>query len=323
MATFTAGFIKNLSAVKDNITLRVRILRTWMQTLYNKQHIKNMELILMDEHDNKLQAYVKMALVNKFKHQLEKLRKMGNLVVACNDLDNYDKNGKAWKKKPLTLTDVEISRYLSTFIPLTFVVLLKDMDVEEDPEEDLEEDIPRAVASPPGSPPISPSPLSESSSDSDSTTPVTTDSTFWVSPLSSTFEVGGPSSGMETRQFEIAITRTGVDRIQRRMDAFDVDIGFVEHATTRLEDDVLAPQAHVKTAKAKQLQTEQDSVSDKEEFQRIEREIFNMHIWVSGLLSEAIGRGAVEARPSESIDVLAVYGDARPARSQVPPDGSQ
>nr|GEW34839.1 hypothetical protein [Tanacetum cinerariifolium]GFA12949.1 hypothetical protein [Tanacetum cinerariifolium] len=191
-----------------------------------------------------------------------------------------------------------------------------------DVEEDLEEDIPHAVASPPGSPPISPSPLSESSSDSDSTTPVTTDSTFWVSPLSSTFEVRGPSSVSSPHHISW-VMRTGVDRIQRRMDAFDVDIGFVKHATTRLEDDVLAPHAHVNTAKAKQLQTEQDRVSDKEEFQRIEREIFNMHIWVSGLLSEAIGRGVVEARPSESIDVLAVYGDARPARSQGPPDGSQ
>ncbi|GKD19022.1 replication protein A 70 kDa DNA-binding subunit B, partial [Tanacetum coccineum] len=28
-------------------------------------------------------------------------------VVACEDLDNYDKNGKARKKKPLTLLDDE------------------------------------------------------------------------------------------------------------------------------------------------------------------------------------------------------------------------
>ncbi|GJZ27631.1 hypothetical protein Tco_0572278, partial [Tanacetum coccineum] len=31
MATFTAGFISDLSAVKDNIILSVCILRTWMQ----------------------------------------------------------------------------------------------------------------------------------------------------------------------------------------------------------------------------------------------------------------------------------------------------
>ncbi|GJU55377.1 replication protein A 70 kDa DNA-binding subunit B [Tanacetum coccineum] len=131
-----------------------------------------MEMILMDEQNNKLQASVRMKLVNKFKHQLEegsavtlqcyslgeiqpKFRIVNNRmrlsflsntvvekctdfkgsvhgfdfrpfntitglrveedgqfdvigqVVACDDLDNYDKNGKAGKKKPLTLIDVE------------------------------------------------------------------------------------------------------------------------------------------------------------------------------------------------------------------------
>ncbi|GJR97319.1 nucleic acid-binding, OB-fold protein [Tanacetum coccineum] len=55
MATFIVGFISDLSAIKDNITLRM---------LFGQ-------------------------------------------VVACDDLDNYDKNGKAGKKKPLTLIDVE------------------------------------------------------------------------------------------------------------------------------------------------------------------------------------------------------------------------
>ncbi|GJS19002.1 replication protein A 70 kDa DNA-binding subunit B [Tanacetum coccineum] len=98
-----------------------------------------MEMILMDEQNNKLQASVRMKLVNKFKHQLEEgsavtlqcyslgsvhgfdfrpfntitgLRveedgQFGMNVVAYDDLDNYDKNGKAGKKKPLALIDVE------------------------------------------------------------------------------------------------------------------------------------------------------------------------------------------------------------------------
>ncbi|GJW96113.1 replication protein A 70 kDa DNA-binding subunit B, partial [Tanacetum coccineum] len=44
------GYVNDLSVVKDNIILRVRILRTWMQEVYGKQHIKNMEFIIMDEH---------------------------------------------------------------------------------------------------------------------------------------------------------------------------------------------------------------------------------------------------------------------------------
>ncbi|GJT61352.1 hypothetical protein Tco_1004885 [Tanacetum coccineum] len=40
-------------------------------------------------------------------------------------------------------------------------------------------------------------------------------------------------------------------------------------------------------------------------------------------MSEVMGWGAVEALPSESIDVLAVYGDAKRLEPQGPPDGSQ
>lgn len=50
MATFVSGDIKELSDVKDNIKLRVRILRTWMQPVYWKPHIINMEMIVMEEH---------------------------------------------------------------------------------------------------------------------------------------------------------------------------------------------------------------------------------------------------------------------------------
>ncbi|GJR50663.1 hypothetical protein Tco_1401184 [Tanacetum coccineum] len=161
------------------------------------------------------------------------------------------------------------------------------LDVEEDPEEeqymDIEEDISHVVAPHAGSPPILPLHISKSSSDSDSVDLVTTDRTFWVPPSGSTFEIGGPSSvssppphllghevrrlredtetlygsvktltwGMKTCRTEIATTRTRVDRIRRRMDAFDVDITFIEQATTRVEDDVIALQARTETAEAR------------------------------------------------------------------------
>ncbi|GJX26424.1 replication protein A 70 kDa DNA-binding subunit B [Tanacetum coccineum] len=50
MATFVSGYISDLSPMKDNIKLCVQIIRTWLHPVYNKQHIKNMELIVMDEH---------------------------------------------------------------------------------------------------------------------------------------------------------------------------------------------------------------------------------------------------------------------------------
>ncbi|PWA68832.1 replication protein A 70 kDa DNA-binding subunit B [Artemisia annua] len=172
MATYVAGFINDLSAVKDNIKLRVRIVRSWMQDVYGKQGLKNMELVIMDEQGTKMQATMRMALVNGFKHKVEEgsavtlsryslgeiqpkyrmlnkplclsflsntiiepcpdftgsvygfefrpFRTIVDLqqdedgqfdvighVVACEDLDNYDKNGRSGKKKPLTLADAE------------------------------------------------------------------------------------------------------------------------------------------------------------------------------------------------------------------------
>ncbi|GKE92934.1 replication protein A 70 kDa DNA-binding subunit B, partial [Tanacetum coccineum] len=140
-------FILNLNAVKDNITLQVRILSTSMQPVYGKHHIKNLELIVMDEHNTRMQATVRMGFLNQFKDWLKEGSSIilegymepcndfiGSLhgfdfrgyksitdlkqeedgqfdvighVIACEDLDNYDKNGKSGKKKPLTLVDHE------------------------------------------------------------------------------------------------------------------------------------------------------------------------------------------------------------------------
>ncbi|GKC46805.1 hypothetical protein Tco_1064527 [Tanacetum coccineum] len=55
---------------------------------------------------------------------------------------------------------------------------------------------------------------------------------------------------------------------------------------------------------------------------RIERKLYIMRAWVFGFMSEVMGKGAMEARPSESIDVLAVYGDAKRLEPQGPPDVS-
>ncbi|GJY63007.1 putative reverse transcriptase domain-containing protein [Tanacetum coccineum] len=218
-----------------------------------------------------------------------------------------------------------------------------DMELEEDPTEAISP----VVASPPGLPPITPPPLSYSSSDSEFTAPVTANGALWVPPPGSTFEtlygsVRTLTRGMKNRQTEIVTTRTRVDRIRRRMDAFDVDLAFIEQGATRTSDDVLALQTHVETAEAKQLHAEQDRASNREEIRRLrrrlnvvevkdtltamdrdrlEREFLSMRVWVSGFMSEVMGRGVVEARPSESIDVLAFYGDAQHSEPHGPPDG--
>ncbi|GJY46596.1 hypothetical protein Tco_0435659 [Tanacetum coccineum] len=100
MATFIAGYINDLSAVKDNVTLRVQILRAWMQQVYVKPHITNLELIVMDEH-------ARYKSITSLQQEEDGQFDVIGHVVACEDLDNYDKNGKSGEKKPLTLVDHE------------------------------------------------------------------------------------------------------------------------------------------------------------------------------------------------------------------------
>ncbi|PWA37424.1 replication protein A 70 kDa DNA-binding subunit C [Artemisia annua] len=140
MSSFVSGYIHDLSAFKDNVRLRVRILSTWMQPLFSRPQVINMEMI-----NTRMQATVRMALVNQFKDRLREgnavtlqrykfldftgskhgfvFRPFNTIVelkkeedgqfdvigrvIACEDLDNYDKNGRAGKKKPLTLIDAE------------------------------------------------------------------------------------------------------------------------------------------------------------------------------------------------------------------------
>ncbi|GJZ29459.1 retrovirus-related pol polyprotein from transposon TNT 1-94 [Tanacetum coccineum] len=224
-----------------------------------------------------------------------------------------------------------------------------DLDIEEDPEEDLEEHdmdvaevIPPAVAPPVGSSPITPPPLSESSSDFDSVAHVTADGTSWVAPSGSTFEIEGPSfvsfapqhllrhevgrlrkdtetlygsvrtltRGMKTRRTEITTIRTGVDRIRRHMDAFNIDIALVEQATTRVEQDRIRDKAEIQRLSAQVESAEVSVTLAAMDRDHIERELYWIRGWFSGLQLEIIRRGAMEVYPSKSIDVLAVYGDA-------------
>nr|GEW55668.1 hypothetical protein [Tanacetum cinerariifolium] len=88
-----------------------------------------------------------------------------------------------------------------------------------------------------------------------------------------------------TRQSEDSTTHTKVDRLNMRTDAYDIDMGFIERDDTRTIDHVLA--------------LEDDNC-------RLRRRVDSLE------MTEMLGWGAVEARPSESIDVLAVYGESRP-----------
>nr|GEU49477.1 hypothetical protein [Tanacetum cinerariifolium] len=185
-----------------------------------------------------------------------------------------------------------------------------ELDIEEDPEMDIDDDqemdVPHVVAPLVGSPPISPPPLSESSSNFDIAAPVTSDKTLWVPSIGSTFEIRRPSS----------VTPTPPHLLEHELRSLRQDTDALHgSATDRVESDVLALQARVETVEARLLQAEQDRIRDREEVQRLKTRV--------ELAKISATLGAVEARPTDSIDVLAVYGDARPSELQGPPDGSQ
>ncbi|GKF52974.1 replication protein A 70 kDa DNA-binding subunit B, partial [Tanacetum coccineum] len=77
MARFDNGFISDLTTVRDNIILRVRIVRPWMQPVHSKPKVINTELIIMDKNGAKMHAMVRMALFPMFKQQLNE----GDAVV--------------------------------------------------------------------------------------------------------------------------------------------------------------------------------------------------------------------------------------------------
>nr|GEV91947.1 hypothetical protein [Tanacetum cinerariifolium] len=119
------------------------------------------------------------------------------------------------------------------------LVLDIEEDLKEDPQEDedieVDEDIPLVAALHAESPPISPPPLSESSS----VAPVTADGTLCdIDALQGS--VRTLVRGMESRKTEIITARNKVDRVWRRMDAFEIDNAFVEQATARVEDEIIA-----------------------------------------------------------------------------------
>ncbi|GJR24033.1 hypothetical protein Tco_0972560 [Tanacetum coccineum] len=205
-------------------------------------------------------------------------------------------------------------------------------DLEMDTDKDPEMDIPHVVAPPVGLLP----PLLKASSDFHTTAAATDTKVLHGS-------VRTLSRGIETRRTEIATARNGIDRVRRRKDSFDIDISFIEQAIDRAESDVTGLQARIETAEARLLQVEQDGDRDRDEIKMlkthlesdeisatltgidrdmIEMELYSMLVWMSRIQSEMFRREAAEARSTESIDVLVVYGDARLPESQRPPDGS-
>nr|GEZ87201.1 hypothetical protein [Tanacetum cinerariifolium] len=176
---------------------------------------------------------------------------------------------------------------------------------EEEPDEGPEE-VTRVS-------PITPPPLSDTLLESEFTALVTANGTHWVPPSSCTFKVGGPSSVSSLPPHLLG------RRIERLMDAFDIDLGFVERDATRTSDHVLALEDENCRLRRRVDSLKVSKTLAAMSQNKIERKFFSLRVRVI----EMLGGGDVEGHPSDRIDVLAVYGESRPPGSQGPLDGSQ
>nr|GEV83624.1 reverse transcriptase domain-containing protein [Tanacetum cinerariifolium] len=179
---------------------------------------------------------------------------------------------------------------------------------EEEPKEDSEKEVEEGPEEVTGFSPFTPPPLSESLSDFEFTAPATASRVVWMPPSGSTFEdpLLRPHFNHASWAAEIDAARSRVDKLRRRMDAYDVDLGFIERDATKTSDYVLALQegSDSDQEKIKKLGRRLDSLKVSHTLmvmdqKRLERKFDSLHAWVT----ERLGGGAVEACPSESIDV--------------------
>ncbi|GJW45623.1 hypothetical protein Tco_0077269 [Tanacetum coccineum] len=184
----------------------------------------------------------------------------------------------------------------------------EEEELEEVPEEESKEEPKEGPEEVTGVSPITSPPLSESSSDSEFTASATTDRTVWMPPPGSTFDVGGPSSVSSLLPHLLA---HDVKRVSRRMDAFNIDLGFIKRDATRTSDHVLALEEENRRLRRRVDSLEVSNTLAGMSQDRIEREFSSLCVWVI----EMLRGGAVEARPSENIDVLVVYGESQPPGS--------
>ncbi|GJT43067.1 hypothetical protein Tco_0951782 [Tanacetum coccineum] len=136
----------------------------------------------------------------------------------------------------------------------------------------------------------------ESSSDFNSEAPVTTDRTVWMPPSGSTFEVGGPS-------FVSSLPPHLLGRKDKRL----------REDTKSIYCSVIVLEQGMRTHQTEIAATHFGVC-------RIERRMNTNDVEETYGFT---GGGNVEARPSKTIDVLAVYGVSRPPGSRGSPDGPQ
>ncbi|GJV89964.1 hypothetical protein Tco_1533902 [Tanacetum coccineum] len=179
---------------------------------------------------------------------------------------------------------------------------------EDEPKDELEEGHVEITRVSPITPPL----ISDSSSDSEFTAPIATDRAVWMPPSGSTFKVGGPSSAstLPPHLFTREVKRLREDIKPIHSSVRCLEQGARTHQSedaathaTRTTNHVLALEEDNRRLRRPVDSLEVSSTLAAMNRDRFERDFSSLRARVT----ERLGGGAVEARPSECIDVMAIY----------------
>ncbi|GJS11508.1 hypothetical protein Tco_0368304 [Tanacetum coccineum] len=229
-----------------------------------------------------------------------------------------------------------------------------EMDINDEEEEE-----PLPASPPPLSPLRTPPTMSESSFDSDIPfTTTTTVGRPFKGPLS-TYEVGRPSSvastsvfsaryelnqlrkdfgilgsrvqsltrGMGTRRTKIAEAheeairaRRSLNRLKNQVQSANISVTLAAMDRGRIEETQDQDGKQIRELRHRLTSAEIRLEVASVDRYRLEYELYSVRAQMHAIQQELYGRGFEENDPTESIDVLATYGDADPPELQEPSD---
>ncbi|GKC24670.1 hypothetical protein Tco_1026820 [Tanacetum coccineum] len=140
--------------------------------------------------------------------------------------------------------------------------------------------------------------------------------THWMPLSGSTFEVGGPSTASSLPPHLLG---RKVKRLREDIKILFSGMMFGARDATRTNDKVLALKDDGRRLRWRLDSLEASHTLMAMNRERLEREFYSMWVW----MAERIGWGSTEARPSHSINVLAVYETTQLLEPRGPSDGSQ
>ncbi|KAL2924265.1 Replication protein A 70 kDa DNA-binding subunit B, partial [Bienertia sinuspersici] len=112
------NYVSDINPSKESWRIVVRVTNLWHVPSYNNpSELQSIELVLMDENGDKIQALIKRSMIMKYRHLLNEGESYTLMTfgVGLNSGD-YKPTSHAYKINFLNITKVEVNR--DTSIPL-------------------------------------------------------------------------------------------------------------------------------------------------------------------------------------------------------------